>query len=146
MTQQSPRFTDDVLADIQGFLTSGYGHLSCAAYLFGRARLWLRRLGPMITSARAWPIAPNGEKIKPPLALNIALSADGLAAIGLPRKVLDTFPLEFQQGIADPSRSQILGDTEESDPVEWELGGPGKPPIHAVLIVHAESDEGLEAA
>ena len=151
MTQQSPRLTDDVLADIQGFVTSGYGHLSCAAYLFvqfhdpGRARLWLRRLGPMITSARAWPIAPNGEKIKPPLTLNIALSADGLAAIGLPRKVLDTFPLEFQQGIADPSRSRILGDTEESDPVEWVLGGPGKPPIHAVLIVHAESDEGLEA-
>jgi hypothetical protein len=48
VTQQSPRFTDDVLAEIQGFVTSGYGHLSSAAYLFlqfqdaGRARLWLR--------------------------------------------------------------------------------------------------------
>lgn len=151
-TQQSVRFTDDVLADIQGFITSGYGHLSRAAYLFvqfhdaGRARLWLRRLAPAITSARAWPKAPNGEKVKPTVTLNAAFSADGLAAIGLPRKVLDTFPLEFQQGIADPDRSRILGDTEESDPVEWELGGPRKPPIHAVLIVHAESDEGLEAA
>ena len=150
--QQSPRFTDDVLAEIQGFVTSGYGHLSSAAYLFlqfqdaGRARLWLRRLGPAITSARAWPIAPNGEKIKPTLALNIAFSADGLAAIGLPRKVLNTFPLEFQEGIADHNRSRILGDTEESDPVEWELGGPKKPSIHAVLIVHAESDDGLAAA
>ena len=28
------RLPDDVLADIQGFITSGYGHLSYAAYLF----------------------------------------------------------------------------------------------------------------
>ena len=152
LPQRSPRFTDDVLAEIQGFVTSGYGHLSSAAYLFlqfqdaGRARLWLRRLGPAITSARAWPTAPSGEKIKPTLALNIGFTADGLAAIGLPRRVLNTFPLEFQEGIADHNRSRILGDTEESDPVEWELGGPRKPSIHAVLIVHAESDDGLAAA
>ena len=40
------RLPDDVLADIQGFITSGYGHLSYAAYLFVRfqeaaaARRW----------------------------------------------------------------------------------------------------------
>ena len=65
MMPRSARLTDDVLADIQGFITSGYGHLSRAAYLFvqfhdaGRARRWLRRLTPAITSARPWPIAPR---------------------------------------------------------------------------------------
>ncbi len=34
MTPRSARLTDDVLADIQGFITSGYGHLSHAAYVF----------------------------------------------------------------------------------------------------------------
>ena len=152
MTPRSARLTDDVLADIQGFITSGYGHLSHAAYVFvqfhdaGQARRWLGRLAPAITSARPWPIAPNGQKVKPSVALNIAFTADGLAAFGLPPQVLCTFPPEFQEGIACPIRSRILGDTEESDPVEWELGGIGKPPIHAVLVVHAASDAGLEAA
>ena len=152
MTPRSARLTDDVLADIQGFITSGYGHLSHAAYLFvqfhdaGQARRWLRRLAPAITSARPWPIAPDGGKIKPPVAMNIAFGAGGLAAIGLPPQVLCTFPPEFQEGIASPDRSRVLGDTEESDPVEWELGGTGKPPIHAVLVVHAASEAGLEAA
>ena len=152
MTPRSARLADDVLADIQGFITSGYGHLSHAAYLFvqfvdaGQAQLWLRRLAPAITSARPWPVAPDGVKVKPPVTSNIAFSADGLAAIGLPSQVLTTFPLEFLEGIACPIRSRVLGDTEESDPVEWELGGTGKPHIHAVLLVHAASNAALEAA
>jgi Dyp-type peroxidase family len=149
---QSERLTDDVLADIQGFITSGYGHLSRAAYLFvqfhdaGRAQRWLRLVAPQITSARPWPTAPGGGKVKPSVALNVAFAAGGLAAIGLPPQVLCSFPPEFQEGMASPARAGVLGDSEESDPDEWELGAPGKPPIHAVLVVHAESDSGLEAA
>ena len=149
---KSTRFSDDVLADIQGFITSGYGHLSHAAYLFvqfhdpGSAQRWLGRLAPGIMSSRAWPVGPDGKKVKPPVAVNIALSAGGLAALGLPRQVLCTFPPEFLEGIASPARSRILGDTEESDPGEWELGGTGTPPIHAVLVVHAVSEAGLEEA
>jgi Dyp-type peroxidase family len=152
VTPRSARFTDDVLADIQGFITSGYGHLSHAAYLFvqvhdpGQAQRWLGRLAPAITSARPWPIAPDGQKVKPSVTLNIAFSAEGLAAFGLPPEVLCTFSPEFREGMAHPIRSRILGDTEESDPIEWELGGTGKPPIHAVLVVHAASETGLEAA
>ena len=144
------RLPDHVLADIQGFITSGYGHLSHAAYLFvqfhdaGKAQRWLAGLAPAITSSRPWPKV-NGEKVKPSVTLNIAFTAEGLAALGLPPQALCTFPPEFQEGIASPLRSRILGDTEESDPLEWELGGTGKPPIHAVLVVHATS-EALEAA
>jgi len=152
MTPRSTRFADDVLADIQGFISSGYGHLSPAAYLFlqfrdeGKAQDWLRHLVPEITSARPWPVASNGVKMKPTVTVNIAFTADGLTAMGLPSQVLNTFPPEFQEGMASPIRSRILGDTEESDPVEWELGGTGKPPIHAVLLLHAASAAGLEAA
>ena len=88
------RLPDDVLADIQGFITSGYGHLSYAAYLFvqfqeaGPARQWLRLMA--ITSAKPWPTTADGTKLKPTLACNIAFTADGLAALKLPTRVLCT--------------------------------------------------------
>ena len=146
------RLPDDVLADIQGFITSGYGHLSYAAYLFVQfqearpARQWLGLMAIAITSARPWPTTANGEKLKPTLACNIAFTADGLAALGLPPRVLCTFPVEFQEGMTRQHRSKILGDTEESDPGNWEFGGTTRSPIHAVVIVHAISASALERA
>src|SRR2546428_4614076 len=110
MTARSPRLTADALADIQGFVASGYGHLSRATYLFvqfhdaGEARRWLGRVAPALTSARPWPIAPNGAKVKPPGTVNIAFIADGLAALGLPPQDLCTVPHEFPQAIARPIR------------------------------------------
>jgi Dyp-type peroxidase family len=152
VTTHTTPLADEVLADIQGFITSGYGHLSHAAYLFvqfqeaARARRWLSRVVPAITSSRPWPIDSSGKKRKPPVAFNIAVSADGIEALGLPTEVLCTFPPEFQEGIARPDRSRVLGDTEESDPAKWELGGPTTPPVHAVLFVYAESETDLAAA
>ncbi|MEO8256513.1 MAG: peroxidase [Acidobacteriota bacterium] len=146
------RLAEDVLADIQGFITSGYGHLSYAAYLFvhfqaaGPARRWLKLIAPAITPATAWPTTAAGEKVKPSLACNIAVTADGLAALDLPARVLCTFPPEFQEGMTGERRSTMLGDTEESDPRHWEFGGSSQPPIHAVVIVHAISPEELERA
>ena len=145
-------FGEEVLADIQGFITSGYGHLSYAAYLFlqfgeaAQAHRWLSRLAPGIMSARTWPVDATGKKIKPPVALNVAFSAVGISALGVPPEVLCTFPPEFQEDIATPDRSRVLGDTEESDPAQWELGGPETPPVHAVLFVYAESATELAAA
>ena len=146
------RLPDDTLADIQGFITSGYGHLSYAAYLFvqfqeaGPARRWLGLIAPAITSAKAWPTTADGEKLKPTLACNIALTADGLAALRLPPRVLCTFSVEFQEGMTRERRSRILGDTEESDPGSWEFGGTTQSRIHAVVIVHAISAAALERA
>jgi Dyp-type peroxidase family len=146
------RLPESALADIQGFIASGYGHLSYAAYLFLQfhdavlAQRWLAAVGPNITSAKPWPTSASGEKLKPAVVLNIAFTADGLVALGLPPNVLCTFPVEFQEGIAQEERSHILGDTEESDPAAWELGGRGQPTIHAVVIVHALSAEVLDDA
>jgi len=146
------RLAEGTLADIQGFITSGYGHLSFAAYLFlqfhdaAQAQRWLGAIGPAVTTAKPWPKTASGEKLKPAVALNIAFTAGGLAGLGLPPDVLCTFPVEFQEGIAADERSRILGDTEESAPAEWELGGNRQAPIHAVLIVHGVSEETLETA
>src|SRR5215203_2896011 len=77
------RLSHDVLADIQGFITSGYGHLSHAAYLFvqfleaASARRWLAVMAPAITSAKTWPKTADGQTLKPQLACNIAITADG---------------------------------------------------------------------
>ena len=54
-------FSDTDRQDIQGFVTSSFGHLPNAAYLFFRfdhgeaARRWLRELRPEITTARSKP-------------------------------------------------------------------------------------------
>jgi Dyp-type peroxidase family len=152
VTTPATPLAEEVLADIQGFITSGYGHLSHAAYLFlqfreaAPARRWLSRVAPAITSSRPWPVDATGKKRKPLVAFNIAFSAVGITALGVPAEVVCTFPPEFQEGIASPERSRVLGDTEESDPARWELGGPATPPIHAVLLVYAESETGLAAA
>src|SRR5688572_16611912 len=142
---------DDVLADVQGFITTAYGHLSHAAYLFVQfhdarhARRWIGTLAPAITSSSRWPTLPNGEKLKPAVALNVAFTAEGLAALGVPSRILCTFPVEFQEGIAREHRSRILGDTEESDPAGWELGGTRLPPVHAAVLIHAMSATALDA-
>jgi Dyp-type peroxidase family len=139
------RLTDQDLDDIQGVITSGYGHLPLSAYLFvtmtdpAGARRWLARASESITSSRRWP-----EGAKPRVAVNIALTASGLRDSGLPARVVCTFPPEFQDGIASPERSRILGDSGESAPEFWELGGPGTAPVHAMLLLFAADAPTLE--
>jgi deferrochelatase/peroxidase EfeB len=146
----SLRLTDEGLSDIQGFITSGYGHLPLTAYLFVKmttavgARRWLESVSPSITSSRRWPVGRDTKKEKPSAALNLGLTVQGLRACGLPEQVLCTFPSDFQEGIASAERSRILGDTGESAPSFWELGGPGTDPVHAVVIMYAANEAELE--
>ena len=58
--------------------------------------------------------------------------------------VLRTFPSEFQEGMASADRSRILGDTDESTPTLWELGGPATDPVHAVLFLFAADEATLD--
>jgi Dyp-type peroxidase family len=143
------RLADETLADIQGFITSGYGHLPLARYVFlqiheaTRARQYLAQLLPRVTTAAPWPVV-DGEKLKPSVAVNVALTAAGLAALGLPEQVRCTFAPEFLDGIATGDRSAILGDTEESGPERWEFGGSLDSAIHIVVIVHGASFTDLD--
>ena len=125
--------SDAARADIQGFITSGYGPLRSAAYLFVRlhdaasARRWVADLTARVTSSRPWPRSATGQRKPAQPAINLAFTAAGLTACGLPDAIRCTFPSEFQEGIATPQRSRILGDSEGSAPDRWELGGPDAP-------------------
>ncbi|MFN8465908.1 MAG: hypothetical protein U0X20_10170 [Caldilineaceae bacterium] len=128
-------------ADIQGFTTSGYGHLPHSAYLFltvhdrTQAQQWLRQLWPEVATSASWRVQPGSPKVKPTRTLNIAFTYAGLAALGLPAAALATFPGEFCAGMAAAAR--VLGDTGASHPSTWELGGPHSDPLHVLLILNA---------
>jgi Dyp-type peroxidase family len=140
------------LDDIQGFITSGYGHLRYAAYLFvhadntDSARRWLQRITSLVTMSKR-PAGRGGEKpARPAMAINLALTAEGLVASGLPRQALRTFAPEFVEGMATERRARILGDHGASAPEHWEIGGQNTVPPHALLIVHAPDEAARDAA
>jgi hypothetical protein len=94
--------------DIQGILLSGYLHLPYSNYLFlhvndaAQAKAWLARIIRLrlVTSAK-YPIGPDGKPAKPPWAINIAFTAQGIEALGYSAS---TFTQEFQEGIAYKSK------------------------------------------
>ena len=137
----------DELHDIQGLVTTGYGHLICSRFVFlqiqepGQAREWLKQLLPEITtSGRRPPRTP-----KPQVALNLALTHGGLARLGLPDGALNAFPREFQAGMAGGERPRVLGDTGDSDPASWDMGGPNNETFHLLLLIYALNDDALMA-
>jgi deferrochelatase/peroxidase EfeB len=144
------RLSDHALHDIQGIITSGYGHLPYAAYFFvsmtnpGGARRWLSEIAGSITSSHHRIVGHGLPEDRPPVAVNIGLTAEGLRAAGLPAEVIQTFPVEFQDGIASEERSRILGDTGASAPQAWEVGGPLTDPVHAMLMLFAADESALD--
>ena len=130
-------------ADIQGVVLNGYGSLKCTRFLFlqigdaAAARRWLGELRPQITTGARRP----KDDPKPETALNVAFTHPGLQMLGLPLDALAQFPREFQEGMADGERSRVLGDTGDSDPAHWDLGGPTTPVFHALLMLYGRSDD-----
>ena len=59
----------------------------------------------------------------PETVLQVALTREGLQAIGVPADIVAAFPYEFLQGMGgNPARSRRLGDTGASDPWHWRWG------------------------
>jgi Dyp-type peroxidase family len=114
-----------------------------AAYLLFRidepraGRALMSRIRPVVASA-AHSASPAADAW-----VSVALSFQGLKALGVPQACLDSFPPEFQQGMA--ARAAILGDTGESSPEHWEKPL-GSPDVHIVLTALAEDTARLEAA
>lgn len=73
--------------------------------------------------------------------VSIALTFQGLKALGVPQESLDSFPPEFQVGMA--MRAEVLGDTGESAPEHWEKPF-GTSEIHVVLTAVAPNADRLE--
>src|SRR5438552_4188628 len=97
----------------------------------------MRRLSSVVASA-AHPTSPAGDTW-----VSAALSFQGLKALGVPRASLQSFPLEFQHGMA--ARAKILGDNGESSPENWEKPL-GSADVHVVVTALAPDAENLEAA
>ena len=97
----------------------------------------MRRVSEVVTSA-ATPDSPLADTW-----VSVALTHQGLKALGVPQASLDSFSWEFRQGMA--ARYKDLGDTGESHPDKWERPL-GSSDLHVVLVAVAPDSERLEAA
>ena len=128
------------LGDIQSGIIRGRPSPYAATYLMFRiddrkaGRELMRRAGTVVASA-ADPSSPIGDAWA-----TIALTFQGLRALGVPQDSLDSFAPEFQQGMA--ARARGLGDTRESSPESWEKPL-GTPDVHVVLAALAPDTQRL---
>jgi len=101
----------------------------------GQGREMLRRILPHVAPADEWwvPSLPGW--------LGIAITFEGLKALGVPQASLDSFPIEFRQGMA--ARAAILHDLGANAPGNWEHPF-GTPDVHVALALYAKNDETLQ--
>lgn len=129
------------LDDIQSGILRGRPSPFAATYILLRidnqtdGRRLMRHLRDAVASA-AHPASPAGDAW-----LSVALSFQGLKALGVPQDSLDSFPPEFQQGMA--ARASDLGDTGHNAPENWEAPL-GTPDVHVVLAAVAPDQNQLD--
>jgi Dyp-type peroxidase family len=97
----------------------------------------MRRVSYVVASA-AHPTSPAADTW-----VSVALTFQGLKALGVPQDSLDSFPPEFQQGMA--ARAALLGDTGENSPANWEKPL-GTPDVHVALTAISPDAQRLESA
>jgi len=114
MTRSEPDYSD-----VQGLVRFGYGKMTEASYVLLRVK--------DVRAARFWlqtaPITNALEMDSPPsTAMQVALTAAGLNALGAVPSVLAGFSPEFLTGMTEGSRSRRLGDVEANAPSKWDWG------------------------
>lgn len=124
--------------DIQGLVVRGYGPLSEAKFLLlsvnepEGARAYLRRLCGRVNTA----------KVSPEIhAIQVAFTATGLAALGVPESARSSFSREFIEGMDDDVRAESLGDRARTEPtaLTW-----SEHTIHVLLMVYAKDHRTLQ--
>jgi Dyp-type peroxidase family len=100
-----------------------------------QGREMLRRLLPHVAPADEWwvPTLPGW--------LGISFTFEGLKALGVPQASLDSFPVEFKQGMA--ARATILHDFGANAPSHWEYPF-GTADVHVALAIYAKNDVDLQ--
>ena len=135
VAQTPMRSAEDLKAsldDVQGGLLREYDTLACL-YLFfciddaAKGRAWLEALAETVTSHAAYAGGAVTDG-----TLNVALSARGLAALGLPDETLGDFPHAFREGMR--ARAARLGDVGPSAPEHWE-GTLGSDEVHVLVVL-----------
>ena len=124
-------------ADVQGLVRFGYGQMTSASYVLVRvknadaAKAWIRS-APVTTAVALKP--------PPKTAMNIAVTAAGLRALGLSESIIACFSHEFCGGMGQESRARQLGDVGKNAPSNWNWGSYGCEP-HAVVMFFAEQGQ-----
>jgi Dyp-type peroxidase family len=95
----------------------------------------MRRASAAVSSAGS-SVSPAGDAW-----VSVALTFEGLKALGVPQDSLDSFVPEFKQGMA--ARARELGDTGESSPENWEKPL-GTRDVHVVVTALAPDKARLE--
>ena len=96
----------------------------------------LGRLAEHVPSAEDWTNEMESW-------VGVAISHEGLKALGLPEESLSSFPLPFRQGMA--ARAEMLRDFGENAPETWEE--PFKPgTLHIALTIFAADEAARDKA
>jgi Dyp-type peroxidase family len=129
------------LEDIQGPVLRNRPLPYFGAYLLLRiddpthGREMLKRLAPRVASAANWQNPADNAWI------NVALTFQGLEALGVPQASLGSFSAEFREGMA--ARAQTIGDVGESAPANWEKPF-GTQEVHVALAITSSEEAALE--
>ncbi len=123
-----------LLSDVQGLILRSYG-MDCAAFFLLRVEdgAAARR------SLSTLPITPGTLwDQKPPFCVNVGLTFDGLAALGVAADSLKSFPEEFVAGAF--RRCAEIGDVGSCSPDSWDYGL-GQAGLHALVLLFAQTDD-----
>jgi Dyp-type peroxidase family len=135
--------------EIQGIILHGYGHMPEARFVLLNVPQagpdpklfdWLRHL--KVTSAQDGSRAEDANQTRGHL-LNIALTHQGLKALGVDDSLCSRFATPFVQGSHDSYRARVNGDVGPSAPENWRWGGPDNP-VHVLLLLYAKSVPAVE--
>ncbi|MFD7454520.1 Dyp-type peroxidase [Kitasatospora sp. NPDC059827] len=161
-TEPSLRESEEIQGDIlAGFKKDNVSVLFLKFEDAARARDWLRRLTPQISTTRqvatfneAFSEARNASGGDDPKSLTatwlgLSFTYEGLRMLA----ATDPFPtpppvgggLEaFKEGSAQ--RAGALGDTGDNSPENWLFGNGRNQPVHALLKISADTEQDLQAA
>lgn len=153
------RLQADVAALTQGLVASNFTHLPVAEALFlqlpaAAGGAWLAALRQQVT------ISDSAGSRDDAHAAAIAFTASGLAAMGLPAAVIDTFSTPFREGMHQIDRRRRLQDdpalgTVVAGGARWSANIPDRPlqadelpaptpvTVHVLLLLYATDDGAL---
>src|SRR6516165_11363355 len=118
--------------DMQGLLLTAYGGLPEASFLL----LSIRDRAAAAAWLAAAPIT-CGDIRDASKVLQLALTAAGMRALGVPEAIIAGFSAEFVAGMAEEDgRSRRLGDLEANAPARWRWGYRSVP--HVLAALYAE--------